>query len=552
MAEIADQLKIALEALAAKDELILQLNKNISEMQVNYTKQIADLSAQITLFQNQITVLINEKGGKGPFVGIKPNVATGSKRSHNKSNDGDNSAKQTPAKRSTISLPEALQTDEKTIVDITKSSTDINMETDTIEISENGEPSSQTNTNNEGNTNNNGVSNTKNEANGPENIKGDNPVGSDDNNRKILTFADVAKGLSGEKIPYGDLIKTSASNPITNRKIPPIEVNISDNEQRTLVHSIAMVNMDLDTYSITNNKTSVKFNLINIESHNRLVEVLYKNEIQFHTFGTKEVNNKAFIMRGLPTDYMDPDELKQVFTEGGFNIISCVRFETGYTRSKQTQSNLWKLIFDAKTTLEDLTEIQHICNSKVKFEPMKRKGAIQCKNCQGFLHTASNCYQKYKCVKCGKNHDVGKCTIMGYNNKKVKCANCGKNHTANNLSVCEYFINNILPLSKKNEKRSTDKKASNINKKNTNNGNNNIDRLKNTQPNPNNKATNSTKQKDSDKQKQTRETNQLEEQILNKVMQKLEAKLDSLFKNKNNDANSAKKNKKKKKKRNVK
>lgn len=79
MAEIADQLKIALEALAAKDELILQLNKNISEMQVNYTKQIADLSAQITLFQNQITVLINEKGGKGPFVGIKPNVATGSK-----------------------------------------------------------------------------------------------------------------------------------------------------------------------------------------------------------------------------------------------------------------------------------------------------------------------------------------------------------------------------------------------------------------------------------------------------------------------------------------
>lgn len=71
------------------------------------------------------------------------------------------------------------------------------------------------------------------------------------------------------------------------------------------------------------------------------------------------------------------------------------------------------------------------------------------------MHTAANCHREYRCVKCGKSHEAGQCAVRDA--KKLKCANCGKNHSANNLSECEFFRKEILPLSKKNRIRQTEK-----------------------------------------------------------------------------------------------
>ena len=51
---------------------------------------------------------------------------------------------------------------------------------------------------------------------------------------------------------------------------------------------------------------------------------------------------------------------------------------------------------------------------------------IQCYNCQGFHHTASNCFSKAKCVVCAGNHSLKSCKNHG----QVLCANCGAAHTA--------------------------------------------------------------------------------------------------------------------------
>lgn len=46
----------------------------------------------------------------------------------------------------------------------------------------------------------------------------------------------------------------------------------------------------------------------------------------------------------------------------------------------------------------------------------------QCFNCQLFKHTAQNCTNPTKCVRCGVEHSHKMCTIEKHD---AKCANCG-------------------------------------------------------------------------------------------------------------------------------
>jgi len=59
------------------------------------------------------------------------------------------------------------------------------------------------------------------------------------------------------------------------------------------------------------------------------------------------------------------------------------------------------------------------------------KNGFQCKNCQAFGHSASNCFLQYRCVKCADSHQPGNCPRNNDRNIPLKCANCGQEHTAN-------------------------------------------------------------------------------------------------------------------------
>ncbi|KAK9888110.1 hypothetical protein WA026_000385 [Henosepilachna vigintioctopunctata] len=57
----------------------------------------------------------------------------------------------------------------------------------------------------------------------------------------------------------------------------------------------------------------------------------------------------------------------------------------------------------------------------------KNQEVIQCYNCQGFWHTATNCKNKIKCVRCGEHHELEKCERP--KNSPI-CCNCHGNHHA--------------------------------------------------------------------------------------------------------------------------
>lgn len=345
-----------------------------------------------------------------------------------------------------------------------------------------------------------------------------------------LTYAETV--LASVENPNTGIIKSNNNNTNKQAKFSAIEVEIANNDDRAKVQLILAQNIDVSGYTFTNTKKSIRINPVNEDIHGRVKDVLKLGRIPFVTFTPKAIQKNAFIMRGLPSNSIDEAGLLRVFTNNGYNMISCKPFQTGYSKKNGTTTNLWQIIGDKDLTLEKLGDIKFVLNAAVKFENQKRKGAIQCKNCQGFMHTAANCFKQYKCVKCGQSHDVGSCPITDYNSKRIRCANCGKQHTANNLSVCEFFKKNILPLSKRNSLR----QVSSFKNDNTKTSS------KSDVP----KAKSNTSKQDKQNHEKHKEidgmADRIEQRILNRLLQLLRP---------DENANTSTENKKKKKKKNT-
>jgi len=64
-------------------------------------------------------------------------------------------------------------------------------------------------------------------------------------------------------------------------------------------------------------------------------------------------------------------------------------------------------------------------------EPHKRKGPVQCTDCQEYGHTRAYCTLRPVCVICGELHDSAYCMTNKSDPNTKKCGNCGGNHTAN-------------------------------------------------------------------------------------------------------------------------
>lgn len=345
-----------------------------------------------------------------------------------------------------------------------------------------------------------------------------------------LTYAEVLS-TSVENQNTG-IIKSNNENNKQAKSFSPIEVEIANNDERTKVQLMLAQNVDVSGYTFTNTKKSIRINPVNEDIHGRVKDVLKFGRIPFVTFTPKATQKNAFIMRGLPSNSIDEVGLLDVFIKNGYNVISCKPFQTGFSKKNGTSTNLWQIIGNRDLTLEKLGDIKFVLNAAVKFEHQKRKGAIQCKNCQGFMHTAANCFKQYKCVKCGQSHDVGICPITDYNSKRIRCANCGKQHTANNLNACEFFKKNILPLSKRNSLR----QVSSFNNENTKTVSKSND-LKAKQNTTKQDKQNLEKHKEIDGM-----ADRIEQRILNRLLQLLRP---------DDNANTSTENKKKKKKKNT-
>lgn len=88
--------------------------------------------------------------------------------------------------------------------------------------------------------------------------------------------------------------------------------------------------------------------------------------------------------------------------------------------------------------VEEVTAITGILNLRVRWEPFKSSGIIQCKRCQRFGHIAANCAIGYRCVKCKGSHLPGQCAKK--DEESPACVNCGEERHPANFRGCKFYL----------------------------------------------------------------------------------------------------------------
>lgn len=186
-----------------------------------------------------------------------------------------------------------------------------------------------------------------------------------------------------------------------------------------------------------------------------VIDYLKEKEYQYNTYTPNDEKMINVLIKGL--DHIDePTVIKNALAENGFEPYDIKKHTTGYMRKNSIKSNLWHIILQPNTDTTELFKIRAIDNAIVKFDFLRKPKVIQCRRCQRFNHSASNCSLPYRCVKCTETHEPGKCNnAMKKNKFKPKCVNCKGDHTANDTTNCEVFKKAIAAKTNKQKPQKT-------------------------------------------------------------------------------------------------
>lgn len=219
----------------------------------------------------------------------------------------------------------------------------------------------------------------------------------------------------------------------------PIVVE-TGNDKDSVSTLIATRNIDNSLFSIKrfNISRPLQIFAIGSETKTKIMDVLSAKKYEFHTNDKDQPKSKCFILRGMLT-VVTTDSIKKRLLEAGLpDSIEVTRYITGHMRANPgKESNiLYKITMPEKCDANILKKFTGFSGSHLRFEPIKKSGIVQCKNCQRFTHSTRMCHYNYRCVKCNADHNPGECPRNRNANIPVSCVNCQGNHNANNLLEC--------------------------------------------------------------------------------------------------------------------
>ncbi|KYB26491.1 hypothetical protein TcasGA2_TC033736 [Tribolium castaneum] len=141
------------------------------------------------------------------------------------------------------------------------------------------------------------------------------------------------------------------------------------------------------------------------KEYNSIKEKMEQDELEYHTYTTREEKTHAFVLHGLDKGPEIP-ELVAEMKEKGVDLINMYEM-------KNTQRPLFLVITGKYETLNSISKkcpaLSHI---RVSFHRYVKKTRItQCHRCQEWGHATSNCRVKPKCLKCAEGHWTRDCEI---------------------------------------------------------------------------------------------------------------------------------------------
>ncbi|GFT57697.1 nucleic-acid-binding protein from transposon X-element [Trichonephila clavipes] len=211
-----------------------------------------------------------------------------------------------------------------------------------------------------------------------------------------LYYREQVLGLEEEEAPPG-----KSSSPLT---VKPIMLKI--------VESYNLIVQDVNRkFPGTVNKMAgnyIKIQPATPDDHRDIVTHLENIRAQHYIIKRLADRPIKVVLKGLPvkTDAADiEDDLKSQ----GFEVEKVAQLRKFSTKEplpifmvEVRRNEKAELIYDLKT----------VCYLSVTVDPFRKKpGATQCYNCNYFNHSSIICRMTLRCLKCGKDHCTGDCSI---------------------------------------------------------------------------------------------------------------------------------------------
>ena len=232
-----------------------------------------------------------------------------------------------------------------------------------------------------------------------------------------------ATQTTSQALPSNRSTDVSNTQGSQQRKSPPIHVNkLSIREISNLLESNKINKTDYYVKQLDINVHTI--NTLNIDIFNKVKEVLNTKKHEYYTYTPKHLKPKNLVLKGINGDYT-VDEIQKEIESLKIENVAISKISK-FIFNKNDPSKFHHLVqLTHGCIVPNLTKINRLAQQVVRWEPLRRKGIYQCRNCQGLMHTSANCKLPYKCVKCADNHTPGQCPIKDIVDKdKLKCVNC--------------------------------------------------------------------------------------------------------------------------------
>lgn len=227
-----------------------------------------------------------------------------------------------------------------------------------------------------------------------------------------------------------------------NKKIPPI--NIVDIDTKQLIEFIKN-GLKINDFKIKEFRDKKSLYTNNLPDFLRVKAFLEKTQAKFYTFTPKDMKIKTYLLKGLDAN-IDTDEILfelLKFESDELKFIKVSPFSTKLSVEKGVKLPMFLVQISPESNLNKLKKtITTLRHCIITWEQVRRPEIPQCRNCQGFFHSAANCYLPRRCVKCNMDHARGKCTtetVPANEKNKLFCVLCNKYGHPASYKGCEKY-----------------------------------------------------------------------------------------------------------------
>lgn len=182
----------------------------------------------------------------------------------------------------------------------------------------------------------------------------------------------------------------------------------------------------------------------------KLLDIIKQREIQHHTFTEKDERLPVYVLKHH--HLVTTDELLTLLKAENIPAL-----KTFIISPQNENDNPVYLVQFEKDSIK-LPVLQHVHKLvnrlKIKWEKYRPsdKKITQCRRCQAFGHSASNCGYKYRCVKCLNSHEPGQCPRKTRDDF-VACVNCGKMGHPSSSNKCVVYQTYVDKIQKSKQKQ---------------------------------------------------------------------------------------------------